>query len=78
MEEILSSLIGGNGIALQVVSIVGLLRLVVKPLMEIVKAYVEFTPNKKDDSLVNHVIQSPLYNKFLFVIDWLTSIKIKK
>lgn len=78
MEEILAAFLGNQGWAVQLLSIIGLLRLIVKPIMELVKAITAFTPSTKDDSLVNKIIASPIYVKLLFVLDWLTSIKIKK
>jgi len=78
MEEVIAAFLGGQGWMVQVLSIVGLLRLTVKPIMEAVQAYVKWTDSPKDDSLVNKVIKSPIYVKFLFVLDWLTSVKIKK
>lgn len=78
MEEILIGLVAKYPIVATVLSIIGLIRLLVKPIMEIIKAYVQFTPTKEDDSFVNKVISSSAYNKFLFVLDWLFSIKIKK
>jgi len=76
--NVIETFLGSQGWMVQVLSIVGLLRLVVKPIMEVVQAYVKWTDTPKDDSLVNHIIKSPIYTKFLFVLDWLTSIKIKK
>jgi len=78
MEELIAVFLGGQGWMVQVLSIVGLLRLTVKPIMEAIQAYVKWTDSPKDDSLVNKVIKSPLYTKFLFLLDWLTSVKIKK
>lgn len=78
MQELLESFIGANGWAVQILSIVGLLRLIIKPIMEVVQAYVKWTDSPKDDSLVNHIIKSPIYTKLIFLLDWLTSIKIKK
>lgn len=78
MEEILIGLVAKYPIIASILSIIGLIRLLVKPIMEIIKAYVQYTPTKEDDSFVNKVISSPPYNKFLFVLDWLFSIKIKK
>ncbi len=78
MEELISTFLGSNGVVVQILSVVGLLRILIKPIMEMVKAYTAFTPSTKDDSFVNKVIASPIYTKLLFVLDWLTSIKIKK
>ena len=78
MEEILIGLVAKYPVVASILSIIGLIRLLVKPVMEIIKAYVAYTPSKEDDSFVNKVIASPIYNKFLFILDWLFSIKIDK
>lgn len=78
MEEVIKAFLGEQGWMLQILSIIGLLRLLIKPISEAVLAYVKWTDTPKDDSLVNKVLTSPIYTKILFVIDWLTSIKIKK
>ena len=82
MEDVFGNLmeafIGANGWMVQVLSIIGLLRVLIKPVTELVIAYTKWTSSPKDDSLVNHIIASPIYTKLLFVLDWLTSIKVKK
>jgi hypothetical protein len=55
--------------------VVGVIRIVVKPLMALIKSVVEATPSKADDELVAKVEQNAIYKGFVFVIDWLFSIK---
>lgn len=55
--------------------VVGVIRLVVKPLMELAKGVVASTPSTADDAMVANVESSKIYKTFLFVIDWLFSIK---
>lgn len=78
MDELLATLLGGHGLTVQIISFVGLLRLLIKPITEAVLAYVAWTPSEKDDSLVNKVIKSPTYTKIMFILDWIASIKVKK
>jgi hypothetical protein len=78
MEELLQSFLGSNGHAVQIISIIGVLRLVMKPASEIVHVIVKQTETKKDDEILAKVESHPLYLKFLFLVDWLTSVKVKK
>jgi hypothetical protein len=78
MDELLQSFIGSNGTAVQIISIIGVLRLVMKPASEIVHTIVAATPTKADDEVLAKVESHPIYLKFLFLVDWLTSVKVKK
>lgn len=78
LKPIVESYAGSFGVAVQVVSIVGTLRLVVKPLMEILKIVVAVTPSKSDDALPEQIEKSKPYKMALFCLDWLASIKLKK
>lgn len=55
--------------------VVGVIRLVVKPLMELAKSVAASTPSVKDDAAVASVESSKAYKTVLFVIDWLFSLK---
>lgn len=86
MDEILALLqplivaYGGDlGIITQIVTVVGSLRLVNKPLFAALKAIVEFTYwTEKDNILLAKIESSKVYKGFVFVLDWLTSIKLPK
>jgi len=78
MNELLETFIGSNGFAVQVLTIMGVLRLVLKPASEIVGVIVKQTKTTKDDAFVESVKRSGIFLKLLFVLDWLASIKIKK
>ena len=58
--------------------VVGVLRLINKPLFALLRQYVNLTPDKKDNELLDQVEKSKAYQVFLFAIDWLASIKLKK
>lgn len=78
MDALIAAFIGSNGYAIQILSIIGLLRLLVKPISEIAHAYVAYTKSESDDAFLDKIIKSSLYSKFIFILDYLTSIKIKK
>jgi hypothetical protein len=62
-----------------VIMIMGSLRLVVKPVLELVKAIVLITPSKNDDELPAKIEKSGVYKAVIFVLDWFASIKpVKK
>ncbi len=73
--EILASLVANYPFVMSVVAIVGALRLVIKPIMALLHAVAAQTPTKADDEALAKLTQSKLYAGFLFVLDWLASIK---
>lgn len=85
MEQILELLkplievyAGKLGVAVQIISIVGTLRLAIKPIMSVVEAVVMITPSKSDDLLPEKIKQSKAYKTVVFVLDWFASIKLPK
>ncbi len=58
--------------------IVGILRIINKPIFEAVRYYVNLTPNAKDNELLEQIEKSPSYRAFLFALDWFASVKLKK
>lgn len=78
MEELLISLVSQHPVLASILLVMGFCRSIMKPVMTIYKAYVDFTPSKEDDSFYNKVISSSLYNKVVFLLDYFASIKIEK
>jgi len=85
MEEILNMLkplvelySGKLGFLVQVISIVGSLRIAIKPIMELITAVVLITPSKSDDILPAKIKESKGYKTFVFLVDYLASIKLSK
>jgi len=80
--EFLSPLIeayGGKfGWLVSAISVIGTLRLLVKPVMAIVEVVVKLTPSKEDDNLHNEILENKIVKMLLFVFDWLASLKIPK
>lgn len=58
--------------------VVAILRLINKPLFLLLQRFVKLTPTKSDDTWLNAVENSTAYKVFLFALDWLASVKIKR
>ena len=78
LSPLISAYAGNAGIVLQIISIIGTLRLLVKPIMAIANIYVNFTPSNDDNIILAKLEKSKIYKGVLFAVDWLLSIKIKK
>lgn len=58
--------------------IIGFLRAINKPLFALIDAGVAATATDKDDIIWKDAKNSKAMETFLFLIDWFTSVKIKK
>ena len=56
-------------------ALIGLLRTINKPLFSFLHFYVKKTKTTKDDELLEKVEKSATYKMYLYLLDWLTSIK---
>ena len=75
---ILESLAGKYGVLAQILMIMGLARLCMKPLMTSLGEIVKITPSEKDDAFLNKVLASQWYKGICFVLDFVLSIKLPK
>lgn len=75
MEELIAELILKYPQIATVFLIVGILRVVIKPLMAIAKSVAEQTPGTKDDDTVKAAEESKIYKAILFILDWIFSLK---
>lgn len=55
---------------------IGLLRVLLKPLMSLIQAYVLYTPKLDDDSALSVFMDSSTYKSISYVLDWAASIKL--
>lgn len=56
--------------------LLGTLRLIIKPLMSLIRLVTKSTSTPADDQFLDKVEASWLWTAFLFIVDWLTSIKL--
>jgi len=75
----LIAMYGGElGFLPQLISIIGTLRLFIKPLMGLVDTYVMSTSDKKDDEKWDKIKEGKVFQTAVYFLDWFASIKIKK
>lgn len=60
------------------VALVGILRVLIKPLMVFLDKVVETTPGDKDDEFLSKLRESKAYKAVLFFLDYVGSIKPPK
>lgn len=58
-----------------IVAVVGLIRIIVKPVMVALKSIVEATESPKDNELLVKVEESKVYKAVMFLLDYLASVK---
>lgn len=61
-----------------IVFIIGAMRVVFKPIMSAIQAYVEYTPNTNDNEMLKKIMDSYIYQKLVWLIDYVGSIKLPK
>jgi len=66
----------GNPKASVIIFVIGILRILIKPLMLIIKKIIEFTKTDKDDLLYEKAKKNIFVRIIFFLIDWMTSVKL--
>jgi len=72
----LLNMLSGNPAVASIIVVVGTLRLAVKPLMTLLQLYVKLTPYDNDDKWLASLEMSKGYKLFLYLMDWLLSVKM--
>jgi hypothetical protein len=75
---IIEALAGKYGAPAQVLMIMGLARLCMKPIMVAAGEVVKITPSTKDDAFLDKLLANPIYKGVCFVLDWTLSLKLPK
>lgn len=73
---LMEAALGKYGVLVQVVTLVGALRLLMKPLSELIHTYVLLTPSKNDDLALAKVEGSKAYRILNMLLNYLASIKL--
>jgi hypothetical protein len=76
--DFVAQLIAQYPTAASILAIIGALRVINKPLFAFLNAVVNVTQFSWDNELLRKIEGSGAYKAFLFVMDWLGSVKIKK
>jgi hypothetical protein len=67
-----------GGVGLQIVVIIGSLRLFLKPLQALGQVFVDITPSSKDNEMFAKIVEGKVYKIIAYVFDWMGSIKLPK
>ena len=78
LAPLISAYAGDFGWAVQVVAVIGSLRLFFKPIMSAIGQAVKDSESKKDDDVYNVVVENKFYKAFVFLLDLVGSIKVPK
>jgi len=65
-----------NELVVQILMIIGMMRVVFKPLMSLVQAIVSITPSLSDDSFLAKMMENKIYKIIAYFLDWAASIKL--
>lgn len=68
--------LSGNPALASILVLVGALRLAIKPLMTLLQIYVKLTPYDQDDKWLASLESSKGYKLFVYLLDWLLSVKM--
>jgi len=78
LKPLIEMYAGEYGTVVQVLGIIGSLRLMVKPMMSLAHTYVLVTPSPKDDAWLAKFENNKIFKSALYVLDWIGSFKFKK
>ncbi len=70
------SIIGSVPYLGQALMIIGLLRVLVKPVFSLFHAFADYTPSAEDNAWLLRVENSSGLKSFLYILDWFGSLKI--
>jgi len=76
MEELSAIIFEKIPLLYTLLAIIGALRVVNKPLFAFLHKLVEVTPTKRDDEVLEVVERSKAYRAFLWVLDFVASVKV--
>lgn len=71
-------LVSANPAFASVLLFLGAVRLCIKPAMTLLQVYVKLTPYDHDDKWLADLEMSKGYKLFLYLMDWLLSVKISE
>lgn len=76
LSTVIVELMSKYPVAASVLAVIGVLRVINKPIFAIAHAIVEATPSKSDDDALAAVEASAFYKGLVFVLDWFASVKV--
>lgn len=78
LSPVIEAAAGKYGIVVQLLSVIGVLRIVNKPLFALLQDVANATKTSKDNEILKKIIESKIYKGFSWLADYLGSIKLPK
>lgn len=78
LQPVLEAYGGGQGWLLQAITIIGSLRIMIKPIRDVIHTYVNITPSQKDNEMLKKMEESKIYKGIMYFVDWFSSVKPRK
>lgn len=76
IQPLLDIYVGDSGILAQIISVIGSLRTINKPLFSFLNSIVSFTYwTEKDNQWLKSIEASKVYSGVMYVLDWVASVK---
>ncbi len=76
--DIIAGFLTANPKLWAIFTVIGILRLAIKPVVAFIDAYVTFSPGTGDNETWEKIKASTPWKVFVFVVDWLASVKLPK
>lgn len=65
-----------NPVALKVMTVLVILRAINKPLFSLLRSYVDATPSKADNEMLDKILASKAYQVVSYILDYVASVKM--
>ena len=75
-QPLIEAIAGKHGSVVQIIVLIGSLRVFLKPLTSLARTYVEFTPGDEDNKKLDKILESKVYKKASYLIDYFASLKL--
>lgn len=76
MEQLIAEMVMNYPSVMSVVVVLGVFRMVFKPIVTAYQAYVDATPSKEDDEKFEEIKKSSVYKSISWLVDYLMSVKL--
>ncbi len=76
IQPMLEAAAGKYGVIVKIISVIGIARVVFKPVMSTIQAVIGLTPSVKDDEMLAKIMNSTAYKMVAYFLDWTLSIKL--
>lgn len=78
LQKLIQGLAGSHPWILSALAVIGIVRVINKPLFSLLRTYVNTTSSAKDNELLDSVEKSAIYKGITYLLDWFFSIKPSK